>query len=224
MNTLKLVIGNKNYSSWSLRPWFLLKNLGIEFDEELVYLYEDDTAEKLSPYFSNEQVPILIETSVDTNEQTLQVWDTLAIIETITDKYPDLHGWPQNSNARALARTVSAEMHSSFMALRNALPMNCRKHFPNHPIGLDVQQDIDRIVTLWEYCVNKHGNDGPWLFGQFSGADAMFAPIVLRFIGYDVKLSGISADYVKMVSNNKYMQEWVEAGKKETHIIESDEI
>jgi len=223
MSTLKLVIGNKNYSSWSLRPWFFLKNLGIEFDEELVYLFEKDTAEKLSPYFSNEKVPILVD-STDGKDPGLQIWDTLAIIETIADRYPNLHGWPENSNARAIARTVSAEMHSSFTALRNALPMNCRKHFPNHPVELNVQQDIDRIVTLWEYCHTNYGNGGPWLFGQFSGADAMFAPIVLRFIGYDINLSGFSADYVNMVSKNKYMQEWVEAGKKETHIIESDEI
>ena len=197
--------------------------LEIDFNEELVYLYEESTAEKLSPYFSNEKVPILVVSNNDT-ANTLEVWDTLAIIETIADKYPSTQGWPALSDARAVARTVSAEMHSSFNAVRNALPMNCRKHFPNHPIDLDVQQDIDRIVSLWEYCSNNYGKDGPWLFGQFSGADAMFAPIVLRFIGYDVKLTGFAAEYVKMVSNNKYIQEWVEAGTKETHIIESDEL
>ncbi len=220
MNAFKLVIGNKNYSTWSLRPWFFMKNLGIEFEEELVYLFEDDTSEKLSSYFSNEKVPLLLDSS--NPESTVEIWDTLAIIEYLAEKYPQ--GWPQSQQARAFARSVSAEMHSSFDAVRTAMPMNCRKHFPNYPISADVQTDINRITQIWEYASKQFGSEGSWLFGEFSGADAMFAPIVLRFKGYDVKLTGFAADYSEMVLENKYIKEWVEAGKQETQIIELDEV
>lgn len=222
MNSLKLIIGNKNYSSWSLRPWFFLRNLGIDFDEELVYLFKEDTEEKLSPYFSDAKVPLLIDSS-DT-DSTLEVWDSLAIIEYLVEKYPQTQGWPESNNARAVARSASAEMHSSFGALKDALPMNCRKFFPEYPIKNDVQQSIDRIVTLWEYCSNNYGTKGSWLFGEFSGADAMFAPVVLRLIGYDVKLTGFAADYTQLVMNNEHIQNWIEAGKNETEIIDMDEI
>ena len=142
MNSLKLVIGNKNYSTWSLRPWFFLKNLEIDFEEEIVFLFEENTDERLKPYFSNEKVPLLV-------EGDLQVWDTLSIIEYIADKYPEKQGWPEDIRSRAIARSVSAEMHSSFTALRNELPMNLRKHFVDYPITSEVQTDIDRIVALW---------------------------------------------------------------------------
>ena len=217
MNTLKLVIGNKNYSSWSLRPWIFLKNLGIDFDEEMVFLFEKDTEEKLEPYFSDGKVPVLV-------DGDLQVWDSLAIIEAIADKYPDKHGWPIDAGARAIARSVSAEMHSGFFALRNALPMNCRNHFPIYPITDDVQTDIDRVVAVWKYCKQHYGANGPWLFGEFSGADAMFAPVVLRLSGYDVKLSGVANDYMTTVLQNKHIQTWIEAGKVEKQIIEMDEV
>ena len=181
MNRLKLVIGNKNYSSWSLRPWFFLRNIELDFDEELIFLFEENTEVLLKPYFSDSKVPVLI-------DGDLQVWDSLAIIEAIADKYPDKQGWPKGGSARAIARSVSAEMHSGFLALREALPMNCRKHFSDYPIADEVQIDIDRVVAVWEYCKQHYGANGPWLFGEFSGADAMFAPIVLRLSGYDVKL------------------------------------
>ena len=217
MNSLKLVIGNKNYSSWSLRPWFFMKNLGIEFDEEMVFLFEEGTANKLSPYFSNEKVPLLV-------TESIEVWDTLAIIEFINDKFPELQGWPASPDERAVARSISAEMHSSFFALRDALPMNCREYYPNHPIDEGVQIDIDRIVRLWEHSSKNYGSSGPWLFGDFSGADAMYAPVVLRLTGYDVKLTGFAADYTQMVLENQHMQDWFNAGKKETQIIAVDEI
>ncbi len=217
MNKLKLVIGNKNYSSWSLRPWFFLKNLEIDFDEEIVFLFEDNTERKLKPYFSDEKVPILL-------DGDLQVWDSLAIIETLADKFPDKLGWPKDTDAKAVARAVSAEMHSGYFALREALPMNCKKHFPDYPITGEVQKDIDRIISVWEFCRSNYGNNGPWLFGKFSGADAMFAPIVLRLSGYDVKLPGITKEYVKMVLQNEYMQSWIEAGKAEKQVIEIDEV
>ncbi len=217
MSTLKLVIGNKNYSTWSLRPWFFLKQLNIDFEEEMVWLFEDNMAAKLEKYFSNAKVPVL-------NEGDLNVWDTLAIIEYAADKYPEKNGWPADLKTRAMARSVAAEMHSSFTALRNALPMNIRKHFPNHPITAEVQTDLNRIYALWDYCRENKISDGPWLFGDFSGADAMFAPVIMRIIGYDVKPSGFAADYVKYVHNSDTMQEWIEGSKSETQIVEADEI
>ena len=223
MSSLKLIIGNKNYSSWSLRPWFFLKNLNIDFEEELVWLFEDDTEKRLKPYFSDEKVPVLVDSKIALqNGEPLQIWDTLAIIEHIADF--SNQGWPQDNAARAIARSVSAEMHSGFTALRNALPMNCKKHFANYPISDDVQQDINRIVNVWEYSRLQSSSTKPWLFGEFSGADAMFAPVVMRLTGYDVKLTGFAHEYTQMVLENEHMQEWVEAGKKETHIIEFDEV
>ena len=217
MEIPKLVIGNKSYSSWSLRPWFFLKNLNVDFEEELVFLFEDDTDELLSPYFSDSKVPVL-------QDGDLQIWDSLAIIEYVADKYPDKQGWPADLKARAVARAISAEMHSGLAALRNALPMNCRNHFPGFLITADVQQDIDRVVSLWEFARNNYGEGGSWLFGEFSGADALFAPVVIRLSGYDVKLSGVADEYRQAVLQNEYMQQWVDAGKKETQIIGCDEV
>lgn len=220
MSTLKLVIGNKNYSTWSLRPWFFMHQLGVEFNEEMVWLFEEGTEEKLAPYFSNHKVPVLV---VD----DLAVWDSLAIIETIADLYPEKHGWPSDPKARAVARTVAAEMHSSFSDLRNALPMNIRKHYPNYPIADAVQTDINRIIALWDYCrIYKAttNSDSLWLLGDFSGADAMFAPVVMRLITYDVALTGFAAEYVDFVHNSATMQKWIEGSKRETKIIVQDEV
>ena len=221
MNELKLVIGNKNYSTWSLRPWFFLKQLGIEFEEEMVWLFEDEMEEKLHPYFSNSKVPVLVER--DSNEN-INIWDTLAIIEYAADKHPEKNGWPTDLKTRAKARSVAAEMHSSFTDLRNALPMNIRKHYPDYPITDEVQTDLNRIFALWDYCQENKVSDGPWLFGEFSGTDAMFAPVVMRLINYDVKLSGFAAEYVDFVHHSATMQEWIEGSKSETKIIEEDEV
>jgi len=217
MNKLKLVIGNKNYSTWSLRPWFFLKQLGIEFEEEMVWLFEDDMEAKLAPYFSNSKVPVLV-------DEGTSIWDTLAIIEAIADKFPEKQGWPEDLTTRAMARSVAAEMHSSFIDLRNALPMNIRKHFPDYPITNEVQTDLNRVFALWDYCRENKISDGPWLFGEFTGTDAMFAPVVMRIINYDVKLSGFAAEYVNYVHNCATMQEWIEDSKSETQIIEEDEV
>ncbi len=213
MNSLKLIIGNKNYSSWSLRPWFFLKNLQIDFDEELVFLYEDDYKSKMSVYGSDNKVPLLIDSSNKT--KPLEVWDSLAIIEFIADKYPNAQGWPDSSDARAIARSVSAEMHSSFDAIRNSLPMNCSIRMSTSPTSDELQQNISRIVNIWGRCSKNYGQSGPWLFGSFSGADAMFAPIVIRFLGYGIPLKGFANDYSQMVVENKYMQEWISAAKLE---------
>jgi len=221
MNDLKLVIGNKNYSSWSLRPWLFLKFFNIPFEEEMIFLYEKETEEKVQPYFSNGKVPILVDS---TQGEDFRIWDSLAIIEYANDRFLNQQGWPKDVQARAIARAISAEMHSGFFALRNALGMDCKKYFPNHPISDDVQQEVDRIIDIWTYCKQHYGANGPWLFGDFSGADAMFAPVALRLSIYDVKVSRFISEYIETILHNKHMKNWIEAGKQETQIIDFNAI
>ncbi len=209
-----LVLGNKNYSSWSLRPWFWLRQQNIVFTEKRIALFTETYRDELAPYFSNFKVPVLL-------DGNFTVWDTLAILEYLAEKHG--HGWPQDEKARAVARSVSAEMHSSFVALRSAMPMNCRKRFPGFAITEAVQGDIDRIVQLWEHCRRHYGQGGDWLFGEFSIADAMYAPVVLRFHGYDVMLSGIADEYVQHVLSNEHIRDWTEAGRQEVEVIDQDE-
>jgi len=217
MSSYTLVIGNKNYSSWSLRPWFLLKQAGVPFTEKWVSLFVDTTRGELAPYFSNYKVPVLM-------DGDLTVWDTLAILEYLAEKHPEANGWPRDPQARAVARSVSAEMHSSFAALRSAMPMNCRKHFPGFQYSENVKRDIDRVAEIWRHCREQYGDGGPWLFGEFSIADAMYAPVVLRFNGYDVKLDGVAREYVESVLGNTHIQSWIEAGKAEKEVIAQDEV
>lgn len=214
MSSYTLVFGNKNYSSWSLRPWLWMRQCGIPFSEQRIALFTDTYKEELKPYYSNFKVPVLL-------DGDFIVWDSLAIVEYLAEKHG--HGWPADEKARAVARCVSAEMHSSFTALRSAMPMNCRKHFPGFVISDDVQQDIDRIVDLWEHCRTSYGAGGDWLFGDFSIADAMYAPVVLRLHGYDVTTSGIAGDYIQHVLANEHIQDWIEAGRRETEVIGQDE-
>lgn len=211
-----LVIGNYNYSSWSLRPWLWMKRAGLPFVEKRVALYTDTYLEELGPYFSNHKVPVL-------QDGNFLVWDTLAILEYLAETHPETNGWPADRKARAVARSVSAEMHSSFAALRHAMPMNCRKQFPDFEYSDEVQHDIDRITELWAYCRQEFGSEGPWLFGEFSMADAMYAPVVLRFQGYDVPLPAIAREYVNTMLDNPHLQDWIEVGKQEPEVIAESE-
>jgi len=217
MSDLTLVIGNKNYSSWSLRPWIFLKKMSIDFDEKWVSLFVDSTKDNLAPFNSDNKVPIL-------KDGELIIWDTLAIIDYVSEKYLEGKGWPEDINARALARSVSAEMHSSFASLRATMPMNCRKHFANYPLDEKALREVERVKSLWRLCRQQHGAGGDWLFGEFSVADAMFAPVVIRFNGYDVALEGVEKTYVQTVLNDPDIKSWIEAGKKEKEIIDQDEI
>jgi len=217
MSDYILVIGNKNYSSWSLRPWLWMKQAGIPFTEKLVSLYTDTYKEELQPYFSNHKVPVL-------QDGDLVIWDTAAILECLAEKHPDANGWPADFRARAVARSVCAEMHSSFSALRQAMPLNCRKHIPDFDYDDMVQQDIDRICELWAYCREEFGQGGPWLFGEFTFADAMYAPVVLRFQTYDVALPSLAREYANRMLENPHVIEWVEAGKNEIEIISQSEV
>jgi glutathione S-transferase len=217
MSGYTLVIGNKNYSSWSLRPWIWMKQAGIPFNEKRIALFTESYRDELRPYGSNHRVPVLL-------DGEFQVWDTIAILEYLAETHPEANGWPQDTRARAVARSVSAEMHSSFTALRNAMPMNCRKRFPEFRFDENVSADIDRVISLWDYCRKDYGEGGEWLFGSYSIADAMFAPIVLRFNSYDVAVSGVAEDYMHTTLADRHIQDWIAAGRQEKEVIAEDEI
>jgi len=217
MTDLTLIIGNKNYSSWSLRPWIFMKHYNIEFTEKRIALSTETTNDQLAEYYSDFKVPVL-------KDGKLIVWDSLSILEYISEKYLQSKGWPEDEKNRSTARSISAEMHSSFLNLRNELPMNCRKHFTNIKLSVDAEREIERIKKLWRYCRREFNSEGEWLFGKYSIADAMYAPIALRFHGYDVPLDDVEAEYVNSVLNQPGIIEWIEAGKREKEIIEEDEI
>ena len=217
MKGLKLVIGNCNYSSWSLRPWLFLRHHGISFEEQRISLSTPSAHQQLASFFSNQKVPVLFD-----GEQ--EIWDSLAILEYLSESFPQLNGWPVERNARATARSVSAEMHSSFMDLRAGLPMNCRRIFPGYGISGAIRRDIDRITELWGYCRDQFGDSGPWLFGDFSIADCMYAPVVVRFIGYDVALNPEAEEYASTVYQSVALQEWIERGRQEPEVIEDEEV
>ena len=217
MSALILIIGNKNYSSWSLRPWVFMKQNQMAFTEKRIILSAETTQEELSQYASGFKVPVL-------QDGDLLIWDSLSILEYLSETYLQSKGWPKNAEARAMARSVSAEMHSSFYALRKELPMNCRKQFQNIKLSSAALQGVERITTLWQTCRTKFGKDGEWLFGEYTIADAMFAPVALRFAGYDISLGDVESAYVQSVLKQPAIVEWIAAGKAETEIIPEDEI
>ncbi|SMM98849.1 Glutathione S-transferase [uncultured Candidatus Thioglobus sp.] len=217
MTKLTLIIGNKNYSSWSLRVWIFLKQFGIEFTEKRIPLFTDTTDTQLEKYNSDFKVPVLI-------DGDLIIWDSLAILEYLSEQYLASNGLPNDTNQRAIARSVSAEMHSSFFNIRNDLPMNCRKSFNNISLSAQTEKEIQRIKSIWQQCREKHGNSGDYLFGKYSIADAMFAPIVMRFNTYNIKLEGEAKKYSQTILNQQHIIEWVKSSKQEKEIIESGEI
>jgi glutathione S-transferase len=214
---MKLIIGNKNYSSWSLRPWLLLKHNDINFDEIMIPLYQDNTKAELLKYSPAGKVPTLI-------HQGQSIWDSLAICEFIAELYPDAKAWPINPQDRALARSISHEMHSGFMTIRNSLPMNCRKSMIFNVDSTQLQQEIDRIAEIWQSCRNNYSSVGPFLFGEFSIADAMYAPIVLRFQSYGIKVGTIQSEYMQTILSLPAIKDWISDGLLETEIIEVCEV
>jgi len=217
MDQLELVIGNKAYSSWSLRPWLALKHAGAEFIETREVLYVPGYKERLLRHAPSGKVPVL-KYGVHT------VWDSLAICEYVAELFPAAALWPAASAERALARSVSAEMHSGFTAIRNAMPFNCRAKGRHVPITPEVQTEIDRVQALWQGCRETYGKSGAWLFGRFSIADAMYAPVALRFVTYGVALSGIAQTYVETLLADPAVREWIAAGERETETMESNEV
>lgn len=213
---MKLVIGNKNYSSWSLRPWLLMRVLDLPFEELLVPLYGPDSREQLRLHTPSGKVPTL-------RDGDVVVWDSLAIVEYLAEQYPGVAVWPQDAEVRALARCVAAEMHSGFTALRTHMPMNCRVSHPGRGHTPEVLADIERIVAVWTECRARFGGSGPFLFGDFTAADAFYAPVVTRFATYGVTLPAVCQDYAEAVLALPAMQEWYAAGRAETYRIAASE-
>jgi len=214
---LKLIIGNKNYSSWSLRPWFLLSYHQLQFDEVKVPLFVDDHTGKLKSYSGTGLVPVLL-------DGTAVVWDSLAICEYVSERYLDNRGWPRNMEVRAEARSCSAEMHSGFANIRSNLPMNARATDRVVEITPPIAREIERINTLWSDLRDRYSGSGPWLFGQFSIADCMYAPMAFRFNTYGVSLSGSALEYKQFLLGNPLLQNWLESARAESEVIESVEI
>lgn len=212
--SLTLVFGNKNYSTWSLRPWLLLRHFGVPFHEQRVALSTPETAAVLKPISPTSCVPVLL-------DGDLAVWDSLAICEYVSEQFLGGRGWPADSRARAQARSLAAEMHSGFQALRSAWPMNIRLQRKLAPTP-GVAACIKRIDAMWSDCLARHG--GPWLFGDFSIVDAMYAPVALRFHSYQPALSVAAERYLQSVLGHPAIQKWMEAARGETEIIEEDEI
>ncbi|UGQ46103.1 glutathione S-transferase family protein [Massilia endophytica] len=208
---LTLVIGNKNYSSWSMRPWVLLHAFGIPFQEVRVLLDQPDTANNIARYSASGRVPVLLAGEI-------AIWDSLAICEYLAEQFPDEHLWPRDVAARALARSVCAEMHSSFSSLRSTMSMNIKASFPGKGRTAATQADIGRISEIWEECLSRFGHN-QFLFGDFSVADAFYAPVVMRFKTYGVVLPPALNAYCERVRNHPAVARWVEEALAEQEAL-----
>jgi glutathione S-transferase len=213
---MKLLIGNKNYSSWSLRPWILLRHAGIPFEEELIDFNAADFKARVTRHSPAGKVPVLV-------DGDLVVWDSLAIAEYVAEKFPEKALWPHGREARAVARSVCAEMHSGFQQMRSRLTMNCQVRFGNVLLDVGTRRDVARIIEIWRDARERFGADGPFLFGRFSVADAFFAPVTLRFTGYGVDLPAVAREYADTIQALPAMQEWIAAARAETSFVEEDE-
>jgi glutathione S-transferase len=216
---LELVISNKNYSSWSMRPWVLLRQAGIPF-EEVQLKFDESTGglrvAGIEQYSGAGKVPVLL---VDGDP----VWDSLAIAETAAELFPAKRLWPADAAARRLARSVCAEMHSGFQGLRGAMPMNIRSRYPGKGLNEKSSRDIKRVLALWSECRERFGKGGPLLFGAFSVADAFYAPVVMRFHAYAVELPPAARAYCEAVQSLSAVREWCDAARRETEFVAEDE-
>jgi glutathione S-transferase len=216
MAKLQLVIGNKAYSSWSLRPWLLLRESGIAFDEIMIPLYQPDSPRKIRERSPSGRVPALI-------DGDLTVWDSLAICEYLAERFPKAKGWPEDPKARAVARCVCAEMHSGFAAVRTELPMNLRGRRTGVTPSDTARAEIDRIFEIWSDCRRQFGADGKFLFGRFGIADAMYAPVVTRFATYGIELTGEVRAYSEAILALASLKEWTQAAREEDRVITASE-
>src|SRR5258708_1709333 len=214
---LTLVIGNKNYSSWSLRPWIAMKVAGIAFDEIVIPLYEAGSRERILAVSPTGKVPALIDGDI-------HVWESLAILEHLAGRFPRAGLWPDDPAARAHARAVAAEMHAGFAALRRHCPMNMRRPVKARELTPDVAADLARIEALWTDCRTRFGAGGSFLFGAFGAADAMYAPVVWRFHTYAVDVSGTAHAYMRAMMALPAWSEWRDAARREPWVLEHDEV
>ena len=211
MSELTLIIGNKNYSSWYLRPWLALKQTAQPFKEVRIPIHEQNSLNEILKYSPSGRVPCLI-------DGENKVWESLAICEYLAERFPKSNLWPADSKARAYARSISNEMHGGFMALRKNLPMDIRGRYSKE-IAKEVQEDISRITTIWQDCRNRYGKTGPFLFGHFTIADAMYAPVATRFITYGVKVNPVAQAYMESIFALPAMQEWIKSATAEKEVI-----
>ncbi|QPF82292.1 glutathione S-transferase family protein [Bradyrhizobium genosp. L] len=211
---LKLVIGNKNYSSWSMRPWLALRANEIPFEEIFIPLYTDQAdKDRILSFSKAGKVPTLIDGDVT-------VWDSLAIIEYLAERFPDAKLWPADRAARAHARAISAEMHSGFVALRNECGMNLHRPIRAVALSDDARANVARVQEIWADCHARYGKQGPFLFGAFSGADAMYAPVVHRFRTYAISVEGAARHYYDAMLALPAFQQWTRDGLAEALLID----
>jgi glutathione S-transferase len=214
---LKLVIGNKNYSSWSMRPWLALRANNIDFEEVLIPLYTGEAGKKrILDVSRSGKVPVLIDGDVT-------IWDSLAIIEYLDERFPEKRLWPEDRARRAHARSISAEMHSGFAELRNECGMNLHRPIGAIELSAEARANIARIQEIWTECRERFGRAGPFLFGAFSGADAMFAPVVHRFRTYAIAVTPEVLRYMDAMMALPAFQQWTSAGLAETLVIDKFE-
>lgn len=216
MSALTLVIGNKTYSSWSMRPWLLLKHLGVEFQEISIPLHAADAAAQIARYSPSGRVPVLL----DENDRV--IWESLAIGEYLAERHSRV--WPADAGLRALARSAASEMHAGFAAVREELPFNCPARRAGVVPSPAARAEIARVTALWVSCRRAAGGEaGPWLFGAFSVADAMFAPMALRFHTYGIGLPEAARAYVATVRQDSHVHAWIQAARAETATIPEEE-
>ena len=208
MKPFLLTIGDRNLSSWSLRAWLAVVVSGAPFEEEIVRLDRPDTKALLAQRSPTARVPVL-------RHGEIVVWDSLAICEYVAELYPDAQLWPSDVHRRAHARAVSAEMHSGFQALRCELPMNIAKRLPAPLLSTDAKADLARVLVLLEDCRARYASSGPYLFGSFSVADCMYAPVITRFTTYGIELSEVLARYRTMLYARPAMQRWIAEAQAE---------
>jgi glutathione S-transferase len=213
---LKLIIGNKAYSSWSLRGWLAVKQSGLPFEEITVPMFDEDwekrrSGDEFAP--SGGKVPILW-------DDKAVIWDSLAIVEWLADKTARGRYWPEDEVARGMARSMASEMHSSYDNLRRECPVNLRQRYPAGELSEGVKAEIMRILELWAQARARHGGGGPYLFGTFGAVDIMFAPVVTRFLTYSMPVPRFAAAYLEAILSHPWMREWIEAAQEEPWVIE----
>ena len=213
---MKLIIGNKNYSSWSMRPWMLLTGFDVPFEEEKLSFNDPQWKAKVRRHSPVGKVPVLVDGDVT-------VWDSLAIVEYVAEKFPERGVWPRDRVARAHARVICAEMHSGFSHMRDHLGMNCELRLANIAVDRATQHDIKRVIGLWSDCRARFGEAGPFLFGTFSAADAYYAPVVRRFVSYGVALPDVARAYVATMEELPAMRSWMSAALAEHEFVDWDE-